>query len=431
MADTSIEEPSVPVAATEQTLATQNEASETTPQGDQQVQPARKTKLIRRKKKPARIQVDASTLVTESPAQPGADYNIWYNKASGNDDDKYGLNQPAPYRVNIARDSGYTVADRIVGSYFCVHFARGSCTQGPQCQYLHRLPTIHDMFNPNVDVFGREKHSDYKEDMSGVGSFMRVNRTLYVGRCHVTGKLQSMHASCEVDCHDIEEVISRHFQEFGQIDRIRVLTGRGVGFVTYSTESNAQFAMEAMARQSLDHEVSSIPPTSINKQSTNTKQEIINVRWATVDPNPMAQKREARRLEEQAAEAVRRALPAAFVAEIEGRDPEAKKRKKIEGSFGLQGYDVPDDVWHARTRQLEDANQAAQLEAPTQPLMIESTAESVSAPAPVEQPQAQGNSIFSTSALTALRGLNGSVRTQAPKAAGGPLVGYGSDDDSD
>ncbi|CAG7943173.1 unnamed protein product [Penicillium olsonii] len=396
MADTSVAEPSAPVSATEETIATQNEASETT-QGDQQVQPVRKTKLIRRKKKPARIQVDASTLQTESPAQPGADYNIWYNKASGNDDDKYGLNQPAPYRVNIARDSGYTLADRIVGSYFCVHFARGSCTQGPQCQYLHRLPSIHDMFNPNVDVFGREKHSDYKEDMSGVGSFMRVNRTLYVGRCHVTD--------------DIEEVISRHFQEFGQIDRIRVLTGRGVGFVTYSTEGNAQFAMEAMARQSLDHE------------------EIINVRWATVDPNPMAQKREARRLEEQAAEAVRRALPAAFVAEIEGRDPEAKKRKKIEGSFGLQGYDVPDDVWHARTRQLEDANQA-QLDAPQQPLMIESASESASVPAPVEQPQS--NSIFSSSAISALRGLNGSVKTQAaPKAAGGPLVAYGSDDESD
>lgn len=54
------------------------------------------------------------------------------------------------------------------------------------------------MFNPNVDVFGREKHSDYKEDMSGVGSFMRVNRTLYVGRCHVTGELPT-HATCEVD----------------------------------------------------------------------------------------------------------------------------------------------------------------------------------------------------------------------------------------
>ena len=35
-------------------------------------------------------------------------------------------------------------------------------------------------------------------------------------------------------------------------------------------------------------------------------------------------------VEEQAAEAIRKALPAAYVAEIEGRDPEQKKRRKIE-----------------------------------------------------------------------------------------------------
>lgn len=140
----------------------------------------------------------------------------------------------------------------------------------------------------------------------------------------------------------------------------------------------------------------------------------------------MAQKREARRLEEQAAEAVRRALPAAFVAEIEGRDPEAKKRKKIEGTFGLQGYDVPDDVWHARTRQLEDASQAAQLEAPEQPMMIES------ASVPAQEQQSQSNGIFSSSAVAALQGLNGGrVTTQTPKATGGPLVAYDSDDESD
>src|ERR1700712_3682537 len=85
-----------------------------------------------------------------------------------------------------------------------------------------------------------------------------------------------------------------------------------------------------MAHQSLDHS------------------EILNVRWATADPNPMAQKREVRRIEEQAAEAVRRALPADFVAEIEGRDPEARKRRRIEGGFGLAGYQAPDDVYFAR-----------------------------------------------------------------------------------
>lgn len=161
--------------------------------------------------------------------------------------------------------------------------------------------------------------------------------------------------------------------------------------------------------------------------------EILNVRWATVDPNPLAQKREARLLEEQAADAVRRALPAAFVAEIEGRDPEAKKRKKIEGSFGLNGYDVPDDVWHARTRQLENTTPAADHEA-SEPLMIESASTSAQDPAASWAPAPQPESgIFSSATVAALRGLQGgTVTTQAaPKASGGPLVAYGSEDESD
>jgi RNA recognition motif-containing protein len=94
---------------------------------------------------------------------------------------------------------------------------------------------IHDLFSPNVDCFGRDKFSDYRDDMGGVGSFMRQNRTLYVGRIHVTD--------------DIEEVVARHFNEWGEIERIRVLTSRGVAFVTYTTLSQAEFAKEAMAHQ--------------------------------------------------------------------------------------------------------------------------------------------------------------------------------------
>lgn len=158
--------------------------------------------------------------------------------------------------------------------------------------------------------------------------------------------------------------------------------------------------------------------------------EILNVRWATVDPNPLAQKREARRLEEQAAEAVRRALPADFVAELEGRDPEARKRKKIEGSFDLQGYEPPDEVWYTRTKQLEDAGKGdqSQLEAPNQPLMLEDASSASAAPQ-----ESESSGIFSSSTVAALRGLAGSnVTTQAaPQASGGPLVGYGSDDESD
>lgn len=177
-----------------------------------------------------------------------------------------------------------------------------------------------------------------------------------------------------------------------------------------------------MAHQSLDHS------------------EILNVRWATVDPNPLAQKREARRLEEQAAEAVRRALPADYVAELEGKDPEAKKRRKIEGSFGLQGYEPSDEIWYTRTKALEGSEQPAQLEAPAEQLMLEGASSSSAGaaaaydtPAPAAQGQVSGGGgIFNSSTVAALQSMaGGNITTQAAKAPSGPLVGYGSDDDSD
>lgn len=363
--------------------------------GEPKVLTEKKSKIIRKKKRPARPQVDPSMMTSEPPPQTGTIFNIWYNKWSGGDrEDKYLSQTAAIGRCNVAKDTGYTKADKVSGSYFCLFFARGVCPKGHECEYLHRLPTIHDMFNPNVDVFGRDKHSDYRHDMGGVGSFMRQNRTIYVGRIHVTD--------------DIEEVVARHFAEWGQIERIRVLNTRGVGFITYSNEANAQFAKEAMAHQSLDHN------------------EILNVRWATADPNPMAQKREARRIEEQAAEAIRRALPAEFVAEIEGRDPEARKRKKIEGCFGLAGYEAPDDIYYARGAHAVNptGRDGFELEE-EQRLMIE--ADKIE----MREEQSQENVIFSSSTLAALKSVQ-AVAVLKPKIkSSNPLVAYGSESESD
>jgi hypothetical protein len=190
-------------------------------------------KIIRRKRRPARPQVDPATFKTDAPPPTGTIFNIWYNKWSGGDrEDKYLSQTAAQGRCVVARDSGYTKADKLAGSYFCLYFARGLCPKGVDCEYLHRLPTVTDIFPSNVDCFGRDKFSDYRDDMGGVGSFTRQNRTLYIGRIHVTD--------------DIEEIVARHFQEWGQIERTRVLTARGVGFVTYMNEANAQFAKEAM-----------------------------------------------------------------------------------------------------------------------------------------------------------------------------------------
>jgi hypothetical protein len=157
---------------------------------------------------------------------------------------------------------------------------------------------------------------------------------------------------------------------------------------------------------------------------------VLNVRWATVDPNPLAQKREAQRLDEQAAEAIRRALPAEFVAEIEGKDPEARKRKKIEGSFGLEGYEPSDGVWYARTKAIEDATDKEHLDQRTEALAsIEHTTSST---LPQQQQQHDTGGILSSSTLAALQGFQGNGTRKAIAAtSGGPLVAYGSDDDSD
>lgn len=363
-------------------------------------EPKKMKKIIRKKRRPARPQVDPSTMKSEPPPQTGTIFNIWYNKWSGGDrEDKYLSKTAAAGRCNIAKDSGYTRGDKVPGSYFCLFFSKGLCPRGQECEYLHRLPGLFDTFNPNVDCFGRDKHSDYRDDMGGVGSFMRQNRTLYIGRIHVTD--------------DIEEVVARHFAEWGQVDRIRVLTARGVAFVTYTNEANSQFAKEAMAHQSLDHN------------------EILNVRWATVDPNPMAQKREARKIEEQAAEAVRRALPDEFVREIEGRDPDAKRRKRIEGAFGLEGYEAPDQVWYARSTEPKGTGGGGMIEDGEERYLIEDCLVGQEDGTEAEK------GILSSSTLAALQkqasSNGGKVRTaRAPSAAPtGPLVAYGSDDGSE
>lgn len=371
--------------------------------------PAKKTKLIRRKRKPAPPQIDPALLKTgQPPPQTGTTFNIWYNKWAGGDrEDAYLSKTAAISRCKIREHSGWTQADKTPGSYFCLFFARGICPKGHECQYLHRLPGVYDLFNPNIDCFGRDRHSDYRDDMGGVGSFLRQNRTLYVGRIHVTD--------------DIEEVVARHFQEWGEIDRIRVLTARGVAFVTYVNEANSQFAKEAMAHQALDNS------------------EVLNVRWATVDPNPLSQKREVARIEEQAAEAVRRALGETAVRQIEGRETaEDRAQRRADAGFGLDGYEAPEGIWFNRQKELEAAEKQAQLDGPGERRMIQAASEQEAAtdlePEPAQAQEQSSNGVLGSRTLAALQGRPANATlTPAPSkpVASGPLVGYGSDDDED
>ena len=146
----------------------------------------------------------------------------------------------------------------------------------------------------------------------------------------------------------------------------------------------------------------------------------------------MAQKREARRIEEQAAEAIRRALPAEFVAEIEGKDPEARKRRKLESSYGLEGYEAPDEVHFARGPNAVNprGREGYELEH-EQRLMLEA-AEAELTEEVQEQSEPQPGGILSSSTLAALQAARVTVASK-PKAAApsGPLVAYDSDDSDD
>lgn len=85
-------------------------------------------KIIRKKRRPARPQIDPAVIKSEPPPQTGTIFNIWYNKWAGGDrEDKYTSQRAAKGRCNIAKDTGYTKADAVTGSYFCLFFARGIC----------------------------------------------------------------------------------------------------------------------------------------------------------------------------------------------------------------------------------------------------------------------------------------------------------------
>lgn len=224
--------------------------------------------------RPARKQVAKPTVKTID--ETSGTYNIWYGKWTG-DTRKGGQRlEKALSRCVIDRDAGYTKSDS-KGANFCSHFARGACMKGHECFYQHRIAGDNDRVEATRDIFGRDKHRDEREDMGGVGTFDKINRTLYIG--HATGS------------KDMELVVRKHFSEWGEIDYVRCLDMKGVAFVRYKNVANAEFAKEAMFGQSLDCN------------------EVLNVRWATEDPNPKAQEDKKRKMEELFVEKVHSALP--------------------------------------------------------------------------------------------------------------------------
>eukprot|EP01083_Nonionella_stella_P054986 145145_1 len=208
---------------------------------------------VSRPRKKARKQVH-EPLQSE---EPGRNYNIWYHKNPKKRED-YGLKRSkAPTRCVLSRDAGETKAAE--GAYLCIHFIRGQCCLGENCRYLHRLPTLDEiqLVSETKDVFGRDKYSTERDDMGGVGSFSKQNRTLYVGQ--LSGKATNL-----------KKLVRAQFSEWGEIEDVHIVLVRSIAFVRFKLRVSAEIAKEAMNGQEMGFG------------------EILNVRWAYDDPNPRA-----------------------------------------------------------------------------------------------------------------------------------------------
>lgn len=80
--------------------------------------------------------------------------------------------------------------------------------QGSSCNYYHRLPSQADEEKIGFlyDCFGRERHATDRDDMTGVGSFVRNCKTLYISGLKSYSGI------------NYDDVLTRHFGEWGQSD---------------------------------------------------------------------------------------------------------------------------------------------------------------------------------------------------------------------
>ena len=208
------------------------------------------------------------------------EYNIWYGKFLGDHWDQSLGKDAATDRCVLERDAGFTKADgptpgieaetNAAGKsrnkrFFCLHFARGMCAKGRDCIFYHRIPTPKDDANTDelVDCFGRQRHAKHRDDMNGVGSFMKPCRTLYVA-----GLQKSEYAAHGTG--SLEEALKKHFIEWGEIEEAKIIHRLSIGFVRFRLRTSSEFAKEAMTNQALD------------------RKEILQIRWAYDDPNPVA-----------------------------------------------------------------------------------------------------------------------------------------------
>ena len=203
--------------------------------------------------RPAAKQVDDISKKDAAYVEGNYDYNIWYDKYLTDTQDKYKKRMPSLHKCNPEKDAGFTKANSFEkegSAWFCVYFARGSCTEGVNCRYYHRVPNHEDCTheNDNIrDIFGRARHASHKNDMTGIGSFNKECRTVYI-----TGVQMTMSGGLNPQKAATQKLYSI-FSPWGEIEDIgfstKGLRGGNRAFIKYAHRYYAEFAREALSDQ--------------------------------------------------------------------------------------------------------------------------------------------------------------------------------------
>ena len=107
--------------------------------------------------------------------------------------------------------------------------------------------------------------------MDGVGSFSQPSRTLYCGGLQCDKYVELNGKGMVKPClKGVKDALWKHFSEWGELEAINIVPRISAAFPRYRLRTSAEFAREAMYQQALD------------------KKEVLLIRWAREDPNPMA-----------------------------------------------------------------------------------------------------------------------------------------------
>eukprot|EP01006_Ploeotia_vitrea_P064168 TRINITY_DN87152_c0_g1_i1.p1 TRINITY_DN87152_c0_g1~~TRINITY_DN87152_c0_g1_i1.p1 ORF type:complete len:593 (+),score=47.16 TRINITY_DN87152_c0_g1_i1:118-1779(+) len=179
------------------------------------------------------------------PPRPGYDYAYIEGEGQYQSKEERECIDPAPTRCDSKTQAGWTRGWTQRGLAFCcVYFARGCCTKGQDCKYMHIIPGEKQEINTpyTLDVFGRKKFKTDHPLMMGVGNYQRDCKSLQVSGID----REATHIE------PLDKIIWRHFSEWGELESLYAMYDKPYSYVTYKYRVSAEFAREAMMGQKLE-----------------------------------------------------------------------------------------------------------------------------------------------------------------------------------